>query len=693
MNMKTIIFLFLGRLLLLQMAVAQISPASEGSAKMKQLSPYFSFVAIDSAQGTLNKDKTSGLFSVGEKSENGFTIRISVNFKKFTGEQSILELPGIVSVKLRQADPAVREKQNYPAFAMADGSVPVLEAGIVLTAPGINVFKRQLEIGYPLGALANAWGKHEVILNFTGVRWTMYVDNQLMDNDFAIGYPRFGEKISWQINPDVVSNASMSFPAIVPARDSLKNDGLSPGVQYWTPRGHNSWVGDVATLYWHGRYHVFYLFDRRHHASKFGVGGHYFEHFSTADFITWTEHEAATPIDEQWETIGTGCPFIYNNKLSISYGLHTSRIYPDSLTMYPRIWEYYQQHKETGYFPADKSVAFPSGATYAVSEDDVNFRKSGVLFHYCENPSVFISPEGKLKMFANAKAKGTWESSSLDSGWHCTDPEFPKGGDCTFYFTWGKYEYVIGGFSSLWKRPLGAAGAIWKDEVADGKDFYDGTNVPSVSAISNGRYIMAGWIPIRGWGGPIIIHELVQQPDGRIRSKWMPELVPETRDTTVLARRVDVNNAFPMQHHSFLLSFDVYPQKRKNGKLAVSFLSNANTPGENAAALQIDLAALTAQYNGAVRDSFAAPEHSLRQGGAPQGAKNYAIENLTGVGKPFTVRIVVKYSPKLGGSVIDTEIAAQNTLISYREGLTVENISFNLKRTGIRNVKVMKIDD
>ena len=87
------------------------------------------------------------------------------------------------------------------------------------------------------------------------------------------------------------------------------------GIQYWTPPGHNSWVGDVATFFYQGRYHVFYLYDRRHHQSKFGKGAHYFEHLSTTDFKTWTEHEAATPLEEQWECIGTGMPFVFNNRL------------------------------------------------------------------------------------------------------------------------------------------------------------------------------------------------------------------------------------------------------------------------------------------------------------------------------------------------------------------------------------------
>lgn len=692
MDMKKIILFVWISCLCYQSGITQQVVA--GSGKMDMLSPYFSFAPKAAAQGTLTSDRSKDRFATGASKQEGFTIQFSVNLKSFSGEVVLLEVPGMVSVKLRQADPQNRERQNYPAAVMPDGSLPVLEASINLGAPVVPLFKRSLEIGYPLASLKNPWGEHEITLNFTGTRWTVYVDNELMDNEFAIGYPQWGDHHSWQINPDVVSKAGIFFPAMNAVRDTNKKDVVMPEVQYWTPRGHNSWVGDVATLYFKGRYHVFYLYDRRHHASKFGVGGHYFEHFSTTDFRTWTEHEAATPIEEQWETIGTGTPFAYNDRLYISYGLHTSRIYPDSLTMYPAIMDYFRQHQKSGYFRAGTAAGFGSGATYSVSADDISqFKKSNVLFHYSENPSVFVSPDGKLKMFANYKAKGTWESATLDSGWYCTDPAFPLGGDCTFYFPWGKYEYVVGGFVNLWKRPLGADKEAWFDEVKAGNDFYDGINVPSVSAIGNGRYIMAGWIPITGWGGPVIIHELIQLPDGRLRSKWMKELVPDARDMVALAKRIDARQSFDVKDQSFLLSFDVYPAKKKTGKLAVSFLPAKNAWDEKACELQIDLQSLTAQYSKAVQNTFAVAEQSLRQGASPQHVGNYAIENLTGTDKPFTVRIVVKSNAKLGGSIIDTEIAGQNALISYRRDLVVDQLQFNLSGTNIRNVKVMKIDN
>ncbi len=687
--MKKIVLPVLAHLLLIHFCIAQ-----QPTAKMQLLSRYFLFTQKSAPLTTLNKSNTGSVFTAGKK-EDGFTIKMQVNLTNRQEEQLLLQIPGILTLHTKQAGTGIRTKQNYAAFAMADGTVPVLEATITLTSPLEKVFNRDMVIGCPIAALKNPWGQHEVVLNFTGVRFTMYVDGQLMDNDFAIGYPNFGDDNNWLIDSGAVNQASMYFPALAALRDTTKQNELTPGVQYFTPPGHNAWVGDVATIFFEGRYHVFYLFDRRHHSSKFGVGGHYFEHFSTADFLTWTEHEAAVPIDEQWETIGTGTPFVFNNKLNIAYGLHTSRIFPDDKTMTFQQKAYYDEHGKTGAFPFDLTKGYPSGASYAVSQNGIDrFTKSKILFHYCENPSVYVDSDGKLKMIANFRAKGMWASDNIDSGWHSVSADFPPGGDCTFYFRWGKFDYIIGGFVNLWRKPVGAGNAGWVDMVQQGLDFYNGISVPAITKINDGRYLMAGWFPIRGgWGGPFVVHELLQLPDGRIRTKWMKELTPAATDTVMLAQSIHQGTSFPVADGSFILSFDVYPAGKAPAKLAVGLLPNGTNGYENACEFQFDAKSLTAQYSNAVKGAFAAPEQTLRQGGEPQSAINYAIEHVTATQKPFTIKILVKSNAKLGGSIIDTEIAGQNTMISYRQNLVVKNISFQLQDADIRNVRLMKIQN
>jgi hypothetical protein len=432
---------------------------------------------------------------------------------------------------------------------------------------------------------------------------------------------------------------------------------------------------------------VFYLYDRRHHQSKFGKGAHYFEHLSTTDFKTWTEHEAATPLEEQWECIGTGTPFVFHDKFYLSYGLHTGRVYPEDKTTWPAQREYLKKNGRTGAFQRDTTPGIPAGATYAVSADGIaGFKKSGVMFHPCQNPSVYTDPSGILRMLANAGAKGIWESEALDGGWHCVRPDFPPGGDCTFFFRWGRFDYIIGGFKDLWSKPAGAPDSVYDDVVVQGLDFYDGSNVPAITEIGGGRFLMAAWIPIRGWGGPLVLRELIQFPDGRIGSKWMKEITPETKTPKILATHVYETTTCATDSKTFILTFNVQPASMKQGKFGISFLPENGE--QTACELQVNLADLRAQFGPGSLSNFTSKQKSLREGGAPQHAGNYAIEQLIGVEQPFRVRVLVKGCDKLGGSLMDAEIAGQRTMISYRPDLTVQKLVFRTEGVELKDVQL-----
>ncbi|HEY3323067.1 MAG TPA: hypothetical protein VGP72_21625 [Planctomycetota bacterium] len=641
------------------------------------------FNASQAAQSTLTAQNPQAEFAAPANTTGSFTLKFTVNAKKFEGTKNILDVPNVLSVRLQQGSQD-RKGQNYPAFKMPDGSLPVLEATVVLHSVEHPDWKN-LTIGIPLALLKKPEGEHEVVLDFTGANWAMYVDGELLDNNFAFGFPQWTEKNTWKLDADYVKTAALYLPGIKPEKQLAKTPNTSPNIQYWTPPGHNNWVGDVATLFHKGRYHIFYLYDRRHHGSKFGCGAHYFEHLSTADFKTWTEHEAATPIEEQWETIGTGTPFVFKDQLCISYGLHSTRIYPQEKTTLPAQWEFLKKNGRTGEFKRGATPGIPAGATYSVSADGVaNFKKSGIMFHPCENPSVYTDPSGKLRMMANYRSNGIWESESIDSGWHCISPGFPPGGDCTFFFRWGKFDYIIGGFTGLWSKAADAQN--YEDVVRKGLDFYDGSNVPAISEIADGRFLMAAWIPIRGWGGNLIIRELLQFPDGRIGSKWMKEITPETEKQTTLSAKVSETTTFAADSKSFMLVFEVQPAEAKKGKFGISFLRENGE--QSACELQIRLDEARAQFGPGSLNNFAAAGKSLREGGAPQHAGNYAIENLIGVDKPFTVRVIVKGCDKIGGSLIDAEIAGQRTMISYRADLTVQKLVFRTEGIELKNVQI-----
>jgi hypothetical protein len=443
----------------------------------------------------------------------------------------------------------------------------------------------------------------------------------------------------------------------------------------------------VVSCFHQGRYHIFYLYDRRHHQSKFGCGAHYFEHLSTADFRSWVEHEAATPLEEQWECIGTGTPFAFEGKLRLSYGLHTTRVFPQERTALPAQWEYLKQHGRTGAFRRETTPGVPAGSTYAVSADGVSrFRKSHVLFHPCENPSVYVDPAGRLQMMANYRADGIWESETVDGGWRCISPGFPPGGDCTFFFRWGRFDYIIGGFTRLWSKPADAPIAAYEDVVRKGLDFYDGSAVPAITGIPDGRFLMAAWIPVRGWGGTLVLRELVQYPDGRIGSKWMPEVTPATRPARTLATRLVEPAEFASGSRSFLVSLRVRPIEAGKGRLGLVFLPGTGEAG--CSELQVRLDDRAAQIAPGTPSRFAAKEKSLREGGGA-----HAIENLIGVAGPFGLRLIVMGSDKLGGSIVDAEIAGARTLIAYRQDLTVGRVLLRPEGVELSDVEVAPLRD
>ena len=608
--------------------------------------------------------------------EAGFTMAMPLTLSDFTEDTELVCIPGTVVVKLRQHNPKDVEVQNYPAGKMSDGRCPVLEATITLLHPA-DQSPQNMTVGVPLGLLPKPWGRHELVLHFTGVAWEMYLDSRLADRDFAFGYPRPAESCEARVNGDIVGKVNIWTPCLQPQPKKQKAEFAE--AQYFTPKGHNTWTGDVAAIWYKGRYHVFYLLDRRGHRSKFGNGGHYFEHISTADFKHWTEHEAATPIEEQWETMGTGAPFVWHDSLMISYGMHTSRLYPYSQTASPREWEHIRQYGCSEVIKFDELDSLvPSGCTFSVSQDGIaNFKKSRIIIHPSENPTIYYDTDGKLCMLANYASRGTWTADDLRGPWTCISEDFPPGGDCTFFFSWGDWEYIVGGFVNMWVKPLDAGIEAFEDLSSKGLDFYDGLCVPSIVQIGDGRYLSAGWVKVNGhWGGPLVVRELIQYPDGVIGSKFMPEMMPVTLNAQKLADKVDSGASFKAACRSFLLTFNVEPTAE--GTLGMKFGSV-----ERAFRWDLNVAECRAQFS-----DDGSRQNSLREGGYPYNAWNYAIENIRGLDKPFTVRIIVKGEPKWGGALIDVEIAGQRTMITDRYGLSVDQLAFETNGLAVKNVQL-----
>lgn len=636
-----------------------MAAGSRAAAECPQIKQLDRSVTASSVSPGINL-KQGGIDLPDEVSKS-FSLRFSVPAEALMDMRTLIEIPEFLTVKTKVAHPHDDLHQNYTPFITSDGVCRVLEADIELTDSLTSEIpvRRTMTIGAPVALLDSSMDMHDVIVQFTGVEFSLYVDGMLYDNDFPIGYP-VAQSLRSNLGTGI-DDAAMFIPALDVTRN---NNPTYASPQYWTPPFFNAWVGDVVSCWHNGRYHIFYLFDRRGHKSKFGHGGHYFEHISSPDLIEWTEHEASLPVEHQWECFGTGTPIERDGKLYLNFGFHTTRMYDDSKTTLPVMRQAFDSLGHTVSLNYDTiSDRVPAGASFAISSDGgETFTKSHVLSHLCENPSIYADPkDNTLRMLANYGARGTWRSDSLSGGWTCINADFPPGGDCTFPFIVGDYDYIVGGFRGMWGKPGNDDIAAFEDFVAQGKDCYDGLSVPAVTRLPDGRTMMAGWVKMQPWGGALVVHEIVPNgKDGAIGSKWVDEMIPQlprvTLDKTLTA------GGLPS---SFICDFTLSPKKMNQGKISVC-LSDDTFWTLDLNDDRIWFASTEAERS-----------NTLGEGGDVAAAHDYAIPaRLKGM-KSIPVRILVKSEPKFCGSIIDIEIARCRTMLSYRPDTNINSIAIS----------------
>jgi len=555
-----------------------------------------------------------------EKSQAGWTVEFSFRAEGLTQGETLFEYPGVVKavVRFAGADDSLRtqdvKRGNYLNFPLSDGRIPVVE----FTRAGGGV-----PIGVPLAVLANPLGTHAVKVRLgTDAKFSVLVDGVGYDEDGVADrtIPSLADAVAQDVSPRV-SGLTLTTPAGDPLVDEPYTKRITRSIQFWTPDGHNAWVGDVAVGTYKGRFHVFYLLDRRHHSSKGGAGGHYFAHVSSADLVSWDDHGAAVQNDAWWMTQGTGTPFVRDGKFHLTYGLHTSRLTQDK--------------------------SYPVGATYATSEDGVRFTPSGAVIHSSENPTVYTRTDGRLGLvcgYVPWDQRGIYVSDTI-SDWTLFDRDVPFVGDCPCLFEWGGRHYLLQGFSRMAYNSDGRVGG-WTDWSQTGNDVYDGLSVPMVAAWTGNRRILAGWLNHpQGWGGWLVLRELVQNEDGTLGLKWVPEVTP------------------PGETYEYTCP--------KGGDLALRIPRQA---GGKELEFRVEASAGRAQFADAEAGVRAAgqktqAEHNREGKGVKiSSLTGFAIQNIVGLEGNYRVRLNVCYDTKSGCTLFDAEIAGHRTLVCYREG-------------------------
>ena len=206
-----------------------------------------------------------------------------------------------------------------------------------------DAFNGVLTLDAPVAMLGpTVW--HDVVFRFDGSHLALFVDGVLLDEQWGYGsllgfsapfllgagwsngqlqsgfHGQVDHVARWDraLSDEEISQLSGGEKHVVRRRiEILGQEQVAPN--YWRPRGHNTYAGDCMLLWDDERLHLFYLFDRRQHTSKWNLGAHQYAHMSTTDLVHWERHPLAVPLDQSWEcAIGTG-DFIFVDGLYTAF--------------------------------------------------------------------------------------------------------------------------------------------------------------------------------------------------------------------------------------------------------------------------------------------------------------------------------------------------------------------------------------
>ncbi len=220
---------------------------------------------------------------------------------------------------------------------------------------------------------------------------------------------------------------------------------------------------------------------------------------------------------------------------------------------------------------------------------------------------------------------------------------------CPHWFQWNGWSYYIGGVNGIW-RSRGPYGP-W---TLQSPGRLDALAVPKTGAFTGNRRIFAGFVTDDGWGGDLVLRELVQHPDGVLGTRFVPEMIPPTgrplppagwdkpiRIDAGQGRRQILLGGLP---NDVRITLTLAPQ----GTVAAYGLRLRTTDGErDGTELRLTPGTATASYS--------ASTHS--GSGVETGVGN-SIDGLRGLDRHVRLDIICRHD------LVDVEIDGRHTLVN-----------------------------
>lgn len=559
----------------------------------------------------------------------------------------------------------------------------------------------KMRIELPVNAIKGNIKDARIALVYDGVKFYFTLNGKEFDKNYPFGSLKRPTNVNFTNYKQMLSNFKFSTETSKITRQKI-SEKSDAEIQYYTPAGFNCFAGDVALFYHNKTFYLLYLADRNHHAMRWGGGAHEFNLLTSKDLINWQDHGSVIEVDEPWKSVGTGTMFFHKGKYYISFGFHTSRVIDYNHTVSSKYTEIFKEQSRP---IARKEFAplYPSGTNIAVSNDGINFKWTEKFYNISENPSIFQTSKG-LKMFSGYGGCGTWAIADIEGNWKKESSNFPVAGmktlmrnttECLCYFEHNNWRYFIMGTNGFW----GAKGDDkWIDMASKGFDIYDGLCVPMVTNYKDNRLIIGGWF-WHGWGSAIVLRELFAYPDGVLGMKWVKELQPPEK---VVVQTCKQNDGFaemliaPEQSYSARMTIT----PNTIGKFKLRF-QQTNAPKHDVD-FTIDFGNATAQIHDSSKNilpmSRIVKNTTKRVGWALNNCPNdvhffsrdFCIENLRNIDKPFELRFILRRSKKLNSNIIDIEIAHSRTMITNRIGAKFDRIKIEYPNGDVKNITLFE---
>jgi sucrose-6-phosphate hydrolase SacC (GH32 family) len=544
---------------------------------------------------------------------------------------------------------------------------------LVLEASG--VFAQEDEpyvIGFPVYLVGEEDSIHQFAITYDGVWFNIFCDGILYDRDSPHGGALLNDTIP-QVKAAFEVDISGSIEGII---NKEKFEEVDTPIYCYTPKGFNTWIGDVTLCSYNDALHLFYLYDRHHHGSRKGRGAHTFCHLVTNNLVDWVDYGEVVSFDKPYLTVGTGNAFVLNNQLHLAFGWHTRRSKPkEECAGFLLQNQFAQSNKVKSITYEELGDIYPGGASYATSSNGIDFTYSNKIIHYVENPNITLLEDGSLRLCEH----GVWKGKNLDS-WILVDESFPpklqkssclNTTECPCFFTLGNREFLMIGFSGFYEvKKDGSLVDLAKENL----DVYDGMAVPMAKKYQD-TVIAAAWMNTRYWGSFLLLRELFLLENGNVGSRWIKETLPKgdfailkkNSTSTLLPQQVDSKYQLEFQDR-IELKFsgsgnDCYLVIDTKEKYA-AFLSNLNEKIE----FFSDIVKRNKEAE-SFRNLAGEPIHVW--------GKNYARKLDLG-NDVILLKLIIHNENKFHGAFIDVEIDSKYTFATYRDDLkAISSVTFN----------------